>query len=58
MPKIQKRTVPIRTEKEIEDMYARLDKQAGLIDYLAIMADIDIPDDEVEGGYEQELSED
>lgn len=48
MPKIIKRVVPIRTEKEIENMNARIDRQSGLIDYLAIMADIDIPEDESE----------
>jgi len=58
MPKMNKRTVPIRTEKEIENMYAKLEKQSGLIDYLAIMADIDIPEDETEVDYEQELPED
>lgn len=58
MPKIQKRIVPIKTEKEIEDMNAKIAKQYGLIDYLAIMADIDIPTDESEVAYEQELPED
>lgn len=45
--------MPIRTQKEMENMSATIEMQAGLIDYLAMMSDIDIPSEDDD--YEQEV---
>ena len=48
MPKLIKRTKSIKEEKEQEILKAKVDKQEALIDYIAAMADIEIPEDEIE----------
>ena len=53
MATVKRNIVPIRTQKEMENMSATIEMQAGLIDYLAMMSDIDIPSED--DNYEQEV---
>lgn len=48
MPKLIKRTKSIKEEKEQEILKAKVNKQEALIDYIAAMVDIEIPEDEIE----------
>lgn len=48
MPKLIKRIKSIKEEKEQEILKAKVDKQEALIDYIAAMADVEIPEDEFE----------
>ena len=48
MPKLIHRSMPVKKEKEIETLKATVDKQAAVIDYIAMMADVDITEEEPE----------
>lgn len=41
-------------EREKENMRATIAEQAAIIDYIAVMADIEIPAEQVEGGISNE----
>lgn len=40
--------IPVKTAKEIEQMAAKLAKQEAMLDYVAIMADVELPDENEE----------
>lgn len=44
--KISRRKMPIRQEKELEDLKAKAEDQAATIDYLSMMSGIEIPEEE------------
>lgn len=46
MATIKRRALPPQQERELEYYKARVEKQAAIIDYLAAMTDVDIPDEE------------
>jgi len=43
---INKLKMPIAMAREIEDTNAKVEQQRGLIDYVAMMTDIEIPSEE------------
>lgn len=46
--KIEKNNVPIRYEKELEDLQAKVEDQSATIAYLSMMSGIDIPQKEAQ----------
>ena len=48
MPKIIRRTKPIKEGKNMENLIRQVDKQAALLDYIAAMTDVQIPEQEQE----------
>lgn len=48
MPKIIRRTKPIKEGKSMENLMRQVDKQAALLDYIAAMTDVQIPEQEQE----------
>lgn len=49
---VRKLETSVKESREKEDMQAKIEKQAALIEYLAIMADIDLEEEEGEGDHE------
>ena len=54
MAKIIRTTLTAQQTQELDYLRATVEKQAALIDYLAVMADIDIPVEDTEGGEDDE----
>jgi hypothetical protein len=48
MPKFIHKSLSVKKEKELEIMQETIDKQAAIIDYIAMMAGVDIADEEIE----------
>lgn len=44
--KISKRDMPIRKEKELEDLKSTAEDQKATIDYLSMMSGIELPEDD------------
>lgn len=57
MPIIHKNKMPFKAEAEIRNLKAKAMKQEGVIEYISMMTDVDIPvDEEMEGDdHEQEV---
>lgn len=50
MPIIHKNKMPFKAEAEIRNLKAKAMKQEGVIEYISMMTDVDIPvDEEMEG---------
>ena len=48
MKKIYERVLDLVSKRKIETLQSELAKQAGLVDYIAMMSDIETPEQEVE----------
>lgn len=48
MTKIYERVLDLVSKRKIETLQSELAKQAGLVDYIAMMSDVEIPEQEVE----------
>lgn len=46
-----------KAEEENQELKGRVSQQAAQIDYLAMMGDIEMPEDNTEGGAEMEAAE-
>ena len=46
-----------KAEEENQELKGRVSRQAAQIDYLAMMGDIEMPEDNTEGGAEMEAAE-
>ena len=55
MIKIKKLRNSINEERQHEHTAAELEKQKALLEYVAIMADVELPDEEEQNGIQQEL---
>ena len=55
MIKFAKIKSSISEERKNERMAAELEKQKALLEYVAIMADVELPDEEEQNGTHQEL---
>ena len=55
MIKFEKIKSSISKERKNEHMAAELEKQKALLEYVAIMADVELPDEEEQNGTQQEL---
>ena len=55
MIKVIKRVLPIRENKELENLRATVANQAAIIDYIAAMTDVQIPIEEGENINEQTI---
>lgn len=48
MTKIYERVLDLVSKRKIETLQSELAKQAGLVDYIAMMSDVEMPEQEVE----------
>lgn len=48
MPKLIRRQLPIKTEAELVSLRAETEMQKGMIEFLSMMTDIEIPTDDAE----------
>lgn len=53
--KIFKRMTTVREQREVDDLRATVAKQAAALEFVALMADVELPfDEENDGGIEHE----